>query len=304
MRALHGNRGFHLELSDDVPSSSLGRLARESGVGEGGLRATLRVQGGTKEAILALDELVGEGEGLSDLEPLVGPLAEQIEPLLLRLDDALAEPGAQAVIAGQGWYRLRREDLAALQRWLDARTFDQQDPLALLAQAALAHARAHDLPRLEISEQRPGLTLTPWDRVRAEATQLLEPRPSPTRRFVRGLLALFAGDAREAERELAAARMGAERRAERWVSIARNTALQQHQVEHHYRGPARKPSPELLARLALERPPEDPVARKSWRNRVLLGIALVGALLLWLLDRSLRANLDALQDTTEQLDEP
>lgn len=304
-RVLHGNRGFHLELPDWVPAGSLGRLAMESGVGEGGLRPSLRAHGGGKEAIVGLEALAGEGEALQALEPLIGPVAEQIEPLLLRLDDGLAEPCLTAALAGQGWYRLRREDLGALQAWLEVSTTRERDALPLLAHAVLQHCRAHDLPRLEISEQRPGMLLEDaWAQIQAEAAQLQESRPSPNRRFVRGLLALFAGDARSAERELAASSVGGERRAERWLPIARKQALQQPRPDPHYQSAVRAPpSPELLAKLALERHVDPSIDKKPWRNRVLLLIVLLGAALLWLMDQRFSAAADALNEQTEALDE-
>lgn len=311
-----------------VPALALADLASTCGVGEGGLRPSLRAQLGGREVIVGLDTLLLPDEALTRLEPLIPRLGAALEPTLSRLDEALAEPVAEVALCGQSWYRLRREDWPALLRWLD-RSGAWGAPLTLevvgaarpdallerapergdgigLAFAALQHAVARDLDRLEISEQRPGLRIeAPWPKIAEEAPGLREPRPAPARRLARGVLALLCGDAREAERELGAARMGREARAERWLAIARNMALHQLRPEPRYQSaPRAQPSMELLASLALERHSGVEPAKKSYRNLVLLVVVLLGAALLWSLSRTFQSSQGRLRQQADQVDLP
>lgn len=328
MRIIHGNRGFLYWVPPEQPASSPGALARACGAGEGGLHPQLRASLEEKEVILSLEELVPSGTMLTALDSLAATAAADAEGLLTRLDAALPAPTERVQLCGQGWFRLRRADWEPMLGWLD-RARAGEDPLtlevvrdappeALLAElkpdetgllalgaAALKHALEQDLDLLEISEQKPGTTLEEfWRRLAAEARQLEAPRPSPARRFCRGLLALLAGDPLLAERELAAASAGGERRADRWLPLARQRALERPRPEPRYLSAEKtEPTPELLAQLAFERESEAEPRKRPWRLLVIALVVLVGAVLLWLLSRAFDRSMQALDQRSTEIEQ-
>lgn len=321
-RIIHGNHSFLMRLDPDAPSP--GALAAWAGVGQGGLHPQLRVTVGQREVIVdALDLLArvaGDGRlrgeaarallgraSVEDLEVLIEPLAENLDEIVLRLDAALPEAAVGVRLVGHGWYRLRREEGEALQARLARADEETEEGQMHLAHALLEFLRRHDLPRLEVSEQRPGAERPGlWRDLMARAAEGWGPRPSPVQRLVRGITALQADRPLEAERELGAASMGGEARAARWLALAHGLALRVQRPEPRYlSAPRASPSPELLAKLALERPTEvGGPAVSPWRVRVLLVVVLLGALLLWSLQRSFQSSILELQQTTRQLEEP
>lgn len=319
MPVLHGNRGFFLRTPEG--QASIGALAPATGVGEGGLHPQFRAEVAGRLVIVDALELLShlEREGrlrgeaalpllgarsVTDLEELVPALVENVEELILRLDSQLPEATAELRLVGHGWFRLRREEAPALERWLEESTWDEGQ--VHMARALLDHLLQHDLAVLEVSEQVPsthreGL----WTELSAQAPQLHEARPGPQERLVRGIMALLEGHPLEAERELGASSMGGEARAARWLALAHGAALSVPRAEPRYATATRTPpSPELLAKLALDRRTELPPARNPWRVRVLLVVLALGALLLWSLERTFRGSLDNLRKTSEILDEP
>lgn len=309
-----------MRLTDGDPPVSA--LAEAVGVGEGGLHPQFRAEVGGRKVIVDALELLerldrdgllrGEAarpllgaRSVGDLEALVTPIAENVEALILRLDSLLPEATAELRLVGQGWFRLRREEGEPLQNWL--LQADEEQGHVYLAHALLGHLRRHDLAALEVSEQNPSAVREGlWTEVSALAPQLREPRPSPEARLARGIMALLEGHPLEAERELGASSMGGEARAARWLALAHGAALHTQRPEPRYiTAPRAAPSPELLAKLALERPTEvGGPAVSPWRVRVLLAVALIGALLLWSLQRSFQSTIRGLQQTEIDLDGP
>lgn len=293
---IQGARGFLYQPRSE--REQLAALAAASGC-EGGWRPEILAVLPEREIHLDAMRLLGELglEGERDLDAVEVALTENIEVVVDRIERALPEPTADVRLVGRGWLRLRRADWPRHREW----AVEADEDLARLALVLLRHAEEEDLDVLELSERRPGLEVEGfWARVLERAPALTDLRPSPARRHARGLVALFAGDARRAEMELGAAVATGERRADRWLALARAQATRQKRPEPSRPSGPVDPAALMMALQQAEAAPK----RRDWRLWALVVVIAVAGLLLLVLYRSVTEAMGTVRSRAEQAELP